>query len=151
MEFQGEKYFLANSEETATLYDWTSVDTDFETGKFVEAFNAAKPTDMSSIFFSKYIYAGTQSINGKMDQKEHVLRDETVLSVLNNIAYNKNEAGNIVWGAVMSHIGFSREEALFWANDASERINKRPDEKWEQAAVGRGVDHYQKNKQELVK
>jgi len=152
VEFQGERYFLANSQETATMYDWTSVDTDFETGKFIEAFNAAKPSDMSSLLFSKYYYAYSESVGGKMDQKLDVLSDKTVLSVLNNIAYNRNEAGNIVWGAVMSHMGFSREEALFFANEASERgSNKRPDEEWDQVAIGRGVDHYQQNKSQIIK
>jgi len=157
IEYNGEQYIQANSYETATLYDWKTVDMNFGAEKFVEAFTDAKPPQSNDpidillgiLGVDKYEWAGTQSIGGKMDQKEHILKDETILSVLNNIAYNKNEAGNIVWGAVMSYMGFSKEKALKWANDASLVVNKRPDESWEQTAIGRGVDFYQENKNNL--
>jgi RHS repeat-associated protein len=152
VEYDGKMYFLANSKETVELYDWYIIDTEFETGKFVEAFNAAKPEDMSSIFFSPHLYAFDESVGGKMDQKLFTLSNEMVLSVLNGIAYNKNEAGNIVWGAVMAYMGFTRDKAQEWANTASERgPNKRKDEDWDQRSVGRGVDAYHENKSQLIK
>jgi len=151
VEYKGEKYFLSNSYETATMYDWKSFDLNFgntDNGKFKQAFHDAKPDGI----YEKNLYAFWESQpGGKMDQKAQVLKNETILYVLNNIAYNKNEAGNMVWGAVMFYMGFTKKEALEWANAASIQMNKRPDEEWDQRAISRGIDFYRENQNDINK
>ena len=120
----------------------------FETGKFVESFQDAIPSTSEKALIMlgvmpAELYIMRESVGGKMDQKLHVLRIEKTLFLFDNILYNRNEAANIVWGAVNAYIGINAAElAQVYANLASMIINKRPDEKWDQAAIRRGWYYY---------
>ncbi|MBK9331663.1 MAG: hypothetical protein IPM96_04460 [Ignavibacteria bacterium] len=57
--------------------------------------------------------------------------------------YNRNEAANIVWGAVSAYLGINSPElAQAYANLASLYVNKRPDESWDQISIKRGWYYY---------
>ena len=144
----GKNFFRANSNATVTLYpNWNKVD---NTGAKIRlAFDYAIPKDefMKKVYrlfeLARINYAKDESTDGgKMDPKEHILRDETTLYIFDNIAYNKNEAGNIVWGAAMAYLGFDEEETLKWAQVSTLYRMGRPDEEEEQVAISRGWGKY---------
>lgn len=150
IEYQGANYFKANSQQTVDLYEWSQVDTDFENGKFLESFKAAAPKwDVITKALLKDFYAGATSKGGLMDQKEYILNDPSTLYVFKNIVYNMNEAGNIVWGAVMGFLGYSSIEARKIANDAAMILEGRPDETEEQRSINVGNTHFYDNFIEL--
>ncbi|HRF65061.1 MAG TPA: RHS repeat-associated core domain-containing protein [Ignavibacteria bacterium] len=147
IEYNGDMYFKANSEQTVNLYDWQSVDVNFETGKFVEAFRYAAPDwDPVTKIMSRDLYVGTGSLKGGiLDQKSRALVNEKTLYMMDNILYNKNEAGNIVWGAVMGFLYYDVLTAKTLANNAALLIEGRPDEPEEQRAIEVGHANYTKN------
>ena len=142
------KFFEANSLETVTLYEWHKIDLNFKEGKFEEAFMNSLPDALEEFAIKAdllpaefYIYR--ESIKGKMDQKLRILRENGVLYLFDNIVYNRNEAANIVWGAVNAHLGISSSTlAQIYANIASLYMNRRPDEPWDQRAIQRGWYYY---------
>ena len=56
----------------------------------------------------------------------------------NGRVFNRNEGGNIVWGAVMSYLGYSEFESTTFAHLASIIENFRPDEEYDQRAISHG-------------
>ncbi|MCB1177209.1 MAG: hypothetical protein KDK36_06480 [Leptospiraceae bacterium] len=93
-------------------------------------------------FLPEEFYIIFESIGGKMDQKFHVLKDNN-LYLFDNLLYNKNEAGNLVWGAVNAYLGvFSPELAQAYADIASIYVNNRRDEEYDQRAIRRGWYYY---------
>jgi RHS repeat-associated protein len=151
IEHNGSSYFKANSQQTVDLYDWSNVDTKFESGKFVDAFSYAAPKwDFITKMLMRDTYVGFNSLKGgALDQKSHVLINESTLYLFNNVLYNKNEAGNIVWGAVMSYFYYSLSETKALANSAAVAIEHRLDEKEEQRAIEVGYIYYKNNSQKL--
>lgn len=142
------KFFEANSLETLTLYEWHKIDLNFKEAKFVEAFMNSLPGALE-VFAIKAdllpaeLYIMRESIKGKMDQKLLTLKENGALYLFDNIVYNKNEAANIVWGAVNAYLGISSSEiAQLYANIASLYMNRRPDEPWDQRAIQRGWYYY---------
>lgn len=87
---------------------------------------------------AKEKYMFEQSVRGKMDQKTRTISDQSSLYVFNNTAFNRNEAGNIVWGAVMAFLGFSLSETIAYAQAYAMLSQGRSDEKEELNAIKEG-------------
>ena len=108
--------------------------------------------DIVNKLIYRYSYAYEQSqIGGKMDQKSDVLKDEQTLYIFNEIAYNRDEAGNIVWGAAMAYLDFDLDEAKAYAQAYTMFMYQKLDQEWEQKAIGRGWMYYNSDLREFYK
>ncbi len=57
-----------------------------------------------------------------------------------NIAFNVYDFGNYLWGGAMRILGFSKEDAQWWANWNEEHHHNHPDSPFDQLAIGYGHD-----------
>ena len=137
--YNDQNYFQANSQESVTLTAWNSVDASFQSGDFLNRFNGAIP--LSNDPRSSFDYAKQESATeGRMDQKWELSKKS--LYLFNNIAYNRNEAGNIVWGSTMNHLGFSLPFTRAAAHYGAIIDQHRLDESHDQRAIITGHRYY---------
>jgi RHS repeat-associated protein len=151
----GNRFFECNSQATmqvylqnSGVYNSSDVVTNFETQSFVGYYEAAKPasTETRSSFAYAYEESPNTSISGKMDQKRNL--SAAKLYVFEGKILNNEEAGNVIWGAVMYYLGFSMIESKLDA-DIAKRVQAtcdpypgdyplRPDQINEQNAIEMG-------------
>ena len=131
-------YFQANSRQTVAKFDWTDIDLDFRTGEFVTRFEDAIPK--SDDQRSSFTYAYKESVERKMDQKLELNKNR--LYLFSGIVYNRNEAGNIVWGAVMNHLGFSLDFSRLAGHFGAIKVKGRLDERFDQRALTVGHRYF---------
>ena len=144
VEIDGIRY-QANSKETATLYNWSSVDTDFLNATLDFLVNSANEvsTDIKRVL--------TQSIGGDLDFKLQM--EDEKLYLANGILYNKNEAGNFVWSYFLESKKISGYISGLLAQGGSllppvANMNGLPrfDEEWDRNARWAGVEYlYSRN------
>lgn len=138
VEHDGINYFRANSRSTVEN-GWENVTIDFRTGEFVDRLSAAIPSQRDPR--SNLQYALQESrYGGAMDQKLNL--DPVNLYLFNGVAYNDNEAGNIVWGATMHYLGFNRSFTSAAAHGGTYLLRGSFDEPWEVRAAQGGWDYH---------
>lgn len=127
------KCFEANSKETVSLYKVYNIDYDFQTGEYVNRLKDALPENDLS-YIEKVKYVRTESPTGReLDQKKNL--DTETLYLFDGKLYNKNEAGNIIWGGALRQMGFSKTETTVMAQGGTLILEKRLDEKHDQNAI----------------
>ena len=137
----GDVRYQANSEETVTLYDWYSLDTEFlnkTLDSLVDKANEKPTTGMRVL---------TESIGGELDFKYQMEKDTLYLA--NDTLYNRNEAGNFVWAYFLESTNVSGHISGALAQGGSlisPLINMnglpRLDENWDRKARWAGVKYY---------
>ncbi len=144
VQYGKDKFTIANSRETVTLYkDWNNVDPTFKYIKFVEAFKDALPNSRLTDIKQILAYVIYQSkTGGFMDQKNHKLSATNTIWIMDDVAYNSNEAGNVVWGAVMRYFGIPEQNAKNFADYYTYITQGHPDEEWDQKAIHKGWGYY---------
>jgi len=154
--YEGKNYFQANSYHTVESHEsnvrYNKINVNFQSDLYQKAFNDSLPVNPIDRLYlkmfpgAKELYALEQSVGGKMDQKERTITDQSSLYIFNNVAYSRNEAGNIVWGAVMAYLGFSLSETIAYAQVSTQFRTGRSDEEEEIRALTEGWKFYNENK-----
>lgn len=150
VEINGKKYFPANSnEKLSPKTRYTEIDYDFEK-KFIIMLKDALPESrlilkaLSQLDIGRIVYALVESYKGDMDQKHNL--EEDTLYLFDGMLYNRNEAGNIIWGAAMAALNFSLEQTKKYADLGTYLISKRSDEDNNTRAIVQGWKYYHRMK-----
>jgi len=143
IESNGKRY-RANSQETANLHSWSSVDEDFLNTTFIDIIDTAnlKSCSLSRIF--------NESVGGELDFKLQLPQE--MLFLADGIVYNRNELGNFIWAYYLESNGYGAYVSGLLAQGGSlfPGLSKmdgtaRFDESWDVAARYRGIFYRYKN------
>ena len=158
IEYKNDRY-PANSEETATLYDWDTVIIDFMDEEFDQLIDEkASYASVTSVF--------SESIGGKLDFKcDLEKKHPTALYLIEGCVYNRNELGNFMWAYYLEKHGYPTSTngilaqagsllrpiiTAFTQGIFSELKEIRFDEPWDQRARRAGVSYYYKRYPEAL-
>ena len=158
IEYKNDRY-PANSEETATLYDWDTVIIDFMDEEFDQLIDEkASYASVTSVF--------SESIGGKLDFKcDLEKKHPTALYLIEGCVYNRNELGNFMWAYYLEKHGYPTSTngilaqagsllrpiiTAFTQGIFSELKKIRFDEPWDQRARRAGVSYYYKRYPEAL-
>jgi len=144
----GLKFYKANSEVTSSFYfkfnfyySFKNVELDFENSLGPIFVNAALNQDYN--FLASHIIQ--QSLTGGIfDYKKDLSYGN--LYLFDNMVYNKEEAGNILWGITMAHFNIPLDQTLAGANIYTLIKRLEFDEPNEQTAIMRGYLSHNKSR-----
>ena len=140
IEFDGVRY-AALSQETATLYEWDSIDVAFLNDTLDSLIGKAneKETTLMRIL--------QQSVGGDLDFKLQM--EKSTLYLIDDTLYNRNEAGNFAWTYFLESKNISGYVSGLLAQGGSllpplARMSGTPrfDESWDRQARWAGVEYY---------
>ncbi len=135
----GYRYFRCNSRATVEEGNgWSGVDTTFETVAFHERRAAALAEWTDKSLRGTFGFIKEQSkTSGHLDQKQNLAKG--TLFLFDGVLYNRNEAGNIIWGAALRDMGIPEIVALAGAHYGSYCFtSRRLDEANDQRAIKAG-------------
>lgn len=134
IEYEGTRY-KANSYETVSLTDWTTLDIDFMETEFdLKLEEKAEYSSLESIL--------QESIGGELDFKNEL--EEEKLYLMNGVVYNRNEAGNFMWAYFIKDHGHSSYLPGILAQAGSLVGSLRLDESHDRAARYAGLHYWYK-------
>ena len=122
-----------NSQETAILTDWSSIDFDFTTSTLDDLIGKAEQKNYS------LQRVWDESIGGELDFKLQMSKDKLYYDSANQVLYNRNEAGNYVWAYYLTLHGGDYLQGIL-AQGGSIVGSKRLDESWDWQARWNGVE-----------
>ena len=132
----GDRYFRCNSRATVNEdTGWSRVDTAFESVVFHERRAAALAEWTDKSLTGALTYIRKESVTGELlDQKQNLAKG--TLFLFDHVLYNRNEAGNIIWGAALRDMGIPEIVALVGAHYGSYFFTShRLDEMHDQRAI----------------
>lgn len=127
----GVKY-RANSIETVTLTNWSSIDLDFTSTTIDNLFAKADETLYS------FMRVWEESVGGEIDFKKQLDETKLYYDPQNEVLYNRNEAGNYAWAFYLTLHGNDTLQGIL-AQGGTIVASHRLDESWDYQARCNGV------------
>ena len=134
VEIDAMKYYETNSSETVILYadEMKRIDLNFQNYEYNKRVDAAMPDQILDIIEKAKYVANESKTYGNIDQKQQ-LSDDT-LYLFEKKLYNKNEAGNIIWGATLQRLNIPKILTSAGAHGYTLWVSGKFDETWDVAA-----------------
>ena len=134
VEIDGKRY-PANSQETVTLHEWSSLNKTYFEKDFHNTIAAASQyASFSSVF--------NESLGGELDFKNKLNKNE--LYLFDGVVYNTNEAGNFMWSYFLKESGYNDIVGGILANGGSLVSDIRLDEPHDIKAREAGLFYWYK-------
>ena len=131
-------------------YTYDGIDLEFENKIETMIVESGAANDKGFMGLGKWAFAAKEGVSGgRMDYIQYFASDHyNKLSIVDGVAYNLKDAGNFLWGAGMSRLGFDYSSIVI-GSEANSLINGRrdnpfvgqiftPDHPYDQNAIRKG-------------